>query len=68
MIKDFNLSEKIYDIEVCPIYTDERRVINVYHIKEFIQLLKRIFPNDDVPIKSSEINETLDKLAGEKLI
>jgi len=56
MTTEFNLSEKMKDW-VKPTYKEEKDV------KEFIRLLKEEFENNE----SLDINETIDKLAGDKL-
>jgi hypothetical protein len=67
---EFNLSNKIYDRDVVIIFSDEKRVINVFHVKEFIKRLKEeiqglnYFSERNFKIVLPEI---IDKLAGEKL-
>lgn len=70
-MKEFDLSKKIYDIDTCPIFSDERRVINVFHIKEFIKLLKEKGKCKN-PSQNGEIiyllsEKEINELAGERL-
>ena len=77
-MKEFCLSEKIFDRDVCPVYTDEQRVIQIRDVKEFIRLLKEASENNDWEVaiddgvedgfRVIDGSEYIDKLAGSKLV
>lgn len=82
MKKEFNLSEKIKDMDLSNDPDIYNYGLNVEDVKEFIRLLKeevRLTPNRDDKVKATllltdmggigkaELYKIIDKLAGEKL-
>ncbi len=66
MEKEFNLSEKI--VEVSHYDNPWREHLFVKDVKEFIKLLKEKFNDDGEYYYYKEIEEEIDKLAGDDLI